>query len=189
MRLPGEIERLFLALARVLDTRGHSAELVVLGGASLVARGLSSRATSDVDVLGVRLPDGTVQSAYPLPAEVRAAADEVATVLGLDPMWLDDRPGSDFHNAAPAGFETRLERTDYGPLVVWHLSSRDIAAIKIVASAERWGEPDNKHWEDVQQLQPDSGTWSLAEAFAARIWSDHSAAWVALDEIKAALRV
>lgn len=186
MNLSGEIDRLLAALARAIAEAGHHAEIVILGGASLIARGLSSRATGDIDVLGIRLPDGSVTTAHPFPPEVRAAADQVASALGLDPMWLDDRPGSDFGNAAPDGFEARLERVDYGALVVWHLSALDITAIKIVASAERWGEPGNKHWQDVQQLGPTAEAWGLAESFAARVWADESAAWAALTEIKAA---
>jgi len=184
---PEQIDRLLNALGGSLAARGHAAEIVILGGASLIARELSARATGDVDVLGIRMPDGSVQSAHPLPPDIRAAANEVAAALGLDPMWLDDRPGSDFANAAPAGFEERLERVDYGALIVWHLSRRDITAIKIVASAERWGEPANKHWQDVQTLAPDNDTWALAMEFARRVWADESAAWASIEQIKAAL--
>jgi len=179
-----EVERALKALNGVMEQRSLRSDLVILGGASLVVRNLTARATSDVDVLGIRLPDGIVQSASPLPIEVRAAADDVALALDLAPMWLDDRPGLDFVNAAPDGFENRLERVSYGALVVWHLSERDILLIKIIASAERWGEQPNKHWEDARALGIDGDTLDDAYQFAKRIWADESAAWSALAKIR-----
>lgn len=172
------------ALGDTLALAGESAEIVVLGGASLVSRGLTSRATRDVDVLGIRQADGSVRSAYPLPPVVRDAANRVALALGLDPLWLDDRPGSDFANAAPKGFERRLEVVHYSSLAVWHLSASDILTIKLIASAERWGELPNKHWDDVRQLGADGAAVKAARVFASEIWGESSAAWGALDEME-----
>lgn len=172
------------ALGDALKRRDAFHEIVLLGGASLLVRQLTARATADVDVVGIRMPDGTVRSAYPMPATLLAAAREVALGLGLPPNWLDDRPGSDFVNAAPTGYEQRLERATYGSLVVWHLSRTDIVAIKIVAACERWGERPNKHLEDVRTLAPTRDDFAFSREFAWRIWADASAAWNAMDIIE-----
>lgn len=108
--LASDITRSLVALSDRLDRMGTAAEIVVLGGASLITRELTSRATLDVDVLGIRLPDGSVRSAYPLPAELRDAADQVALALDLDPMWLDDRPGSDSDASAAWVCLSEMER-------------------------------------------------------------------------------
>ena len=182
-----DIDRALDLLGGELARRRIEAELVLLGGASLLARALTARGTIDIDVLGVRMPDGSVLSAHPLPSEVRVAADVVAGAMGLDPMWLDDRPASDFVNAAPDGYEGRLERAVHGSLVVWHLSRFDICVIKIIASAERWGERPNKHWDDVRQLKPTTEELSAARVFARRIWTPSSAAWASLTSIEEVL--
>lgn len=179
-----DIDRALRLLGEELARRRINAELVLLGGASLLTRQLIERATTDIDVLGVRLPNGVVRSGYPLMPDIREVADELALALGLDMLWLDDRPGSDFVNAAPEGFEQRLERATFGSLVVWHLSAHDICVIKICAAAERWGELPNKHWEDVLALNPGTDEVNDAHDFANRTWSPHSAAWGAFDEIE-----
>lgn len=182
-----DIEKCLSTLGEMLSRRGQVAEIVVLGGASLAVRELTARATRDVDVLGIRLPDGSVKSAHPLPSYLREAAADVAAVLGLESDWLDDRPGSHFASAAPDGFEDRLERREYGPLSVWHLAESDILTIKLIVSADLWGERPNKHWDDVLALKPDSAAFDRARAFAQKVWTDDNPAWKFLAEMEAML--
>ena len=169
-------------LGRMLEQRGIQVELVLLGGASLRARELTARATEDVDVFGIRLIDGSVRSAHPLDRDVRAAAIDVADALGLakDPLWLDDRPGVDLDYGAPQGFESRLERQEFGSLVVWHLGRTDILAIKILVAAEQQGDPDQKHLQDVRALQPSESDLRHALEYANHAWASANAAWPAL---------
>jgi hypothetical protein len=182
------IERSLSALADELADRELHYELVVLGGGSLLARSLTSRSTGDIDVLGIRLPDGSIRSAFEFPPDLQAASDQVASAYGLPARWLDDRPGSDFANAAPDGYESRLEVADYGAsLRVWHLARFDIAAIKLIAAAERWGEPQDKHWFDVRALMPTADEIDHAREFANRVWAPTSASWSHLEEIIGAL--
>jgi len=147
--------------------RGITDELVILGGASLHARQLTSRATQDMDVFGIRLPDGSVRSAHPLSEGVRSAALDVATALGLpiDPhLWLDDRAGIDFVYGAPSGFEDRLECGQFGALVVWHFGRTDILAIKLLVAAETWD----------AHPTPSTGTMSSRSVPTPTIWSTRS---------------
>jgi hypothetical protein len=182
------VNRSLHALGAVLAARGLRYELVILGGASLLARNLTGRATGDIDVLGFRLPDGSVRSAHEFPPDLQAASDAVAEAYNLPRRWLDDRPGSDFANAAPSGFESRLEAADYGPgLRVWHLSQADIVAIKLIAGAERWLEPDNKHFSDARELGPSAEDVERARAFAERVWAPASASWNHLEQLLEAL--
>lgn len=182
------VHRSLQALADALAGRGLRYELVVLGGGSLLARSLTPRGTADIDVLGIRLADGSVRSAFEFPQDLQEASDEVASAFGLPARWLDDRPGSDFANAAPDGFESRLEVADYGAsLRVWHLARFDIVAIKLIASAERWGEPQDKHWSDVRMLRPTVEEIEHARTYASRVWAPASASWTHLDEIIGAL--
>lgn len=182
------VHRSLSALADALAGRGLHYELVVLRGGSLLARSLTPRGTGDIDVLGIRLPDGTVRSAFEFPADLQAACDEVAAAFELPARWLDDRPGSDFDNAAPEGFASRLEAVDYGPsLRIWHLARFDIVAIKVVVAAERWGEPQDKHWSDVRWLVPTAAELAHARSFAARVAAPASASWRHLEEIIGAL--
>jgi hypothetical protein len=166
-------------LGRFIAQRGAYAELIILGGASLHARALTARATRDVDVFGIRLPDGSIRSAHPLDDVVRSAALDVAEVLGLskEPLWLDDQPARDFTFGAPPGFETRLEREEFDQLVVWHLARIDILAIKLLVAAEQLGDPDQKHLEDVRELGPTADDLRHAIDFARHAWSEANASW------------
>lgn len=66
--------------------------LVVCGGSALIAAGLITRATQDVDI--VALMDGREQlvNPNPLPAVLLEAASEVAQILGLKDDWLNNGP-------------------------------------------------------------------------------------------------
>jgi hypothetical protein len=129
-----------------------------------------------------------VKSAFEFPPDLQAASDEVASAFGLPKRWLDDRPASDFANAAPVGFESRLERADYGDsLCIWHLARFDIVAIKLIAASERYGKPQGKHLRDVRTLRPTPSEIDHARSFAQRVWAPQSASWGHLDEIIEAL--
>ncbi|MDO5066458.1 MAG: DUF6036 family nucleotidyltransferase [Propionibacteriaceae bacterium] len=69
---------LFQELSRCLAATGATAQLFVVGGAAMALAYDQSRLTRDVDALFV--PS----------AEVRQAAEKVATMHGLEPDWLND---------------------------------------------------------------------------------------------------
>lgn len=144
-------------------------EFVVIGGASLLLRDLGARATSDVDVLGVRTAT-TVEPASPLPDEVRAAAQLVARQIGLGSDWFgDDRTIGVLNAPPPAGYESRLERYEVGPmLVLWFPHRVDLIGLKLDAASNS-GESTgaSKHHDDLVVLGP-----SEAELAAAVRWME-----------------
>ena len=71
-------DELLNALAEQLARIGAQYEMIVVGGSALLALGLVSRPTKDVDVIA--LSDGeTIRSARPLPADLITARESRAT--------------------------------------------------------------------------------------------------------------
>lgn len=134
---------------------GKTFDFVVIGGASLLLRQLGSRATSDVDVLGVWTGDSVV-SASPLPQIVRDAAILVARQVGLAENWFgDDRTLGVLHAPPPLGYQSRLERYVVGPSLTLRLPDRtDLVALKLDAAANTGGSERSKHHDDLATLAP-----------------------------------
>jgi len=65
------------ALAEQLEALGAQIELVVIGGSGLLALGIISRPTRDVDVLAIRR-GGALDVPDPLPPALLEARDRVA---------------------------------------------------------------------------------------------------------------
>jgi hypothetical protein len=80
------------ALGDVLAARGYRSDLVLVGGAALLLRGTISRPTKDGDIVGERLPDGTIAPLDHLPPELARAALDVARAYGLEDDWLNLGP-------------------------------------------------------------------------------------------------
>jgi hypothetical protein len=70
-------DELLSALAEQLAARGERYQLVVIGGAALLALGFVDRVTRDIDVVALRDGDSLV-SPEPLPLTLRDARDRVA---------------------------------------------------------------------------------------------------------------
>jgi hypothetical protein len=83
----------------LLDER-HT--IAVVGGSALIALGLVSRATRDVDVVAV-LRGKELVSAEPLPASLLDAANIVARDFGLPSQWLNAGPAQLFDLGLPDG--------------------------------------------------------------------------------------
>ncbi|HEV7492981.1 DUF6036 family nucleotidyltransferase [Baekduia sp.] len=73
---------LLFALERQLAAASHSYDLVVIGGAALLALDLTRRTTRDVDVVALSQA-GELLSAVDLPNGLLAARDRVASDLGV----------------------------------------------------------------------------------------------------------
>lgn len=157
------IDQLLGALGEQLAASGERYELVVIGGSGLVALGVISRSTRDVDIVALHT-DGGLSSAEPLPDGLRAARDRIARDFSLPEEWLNSGPTDLLELGLPEGFVNRLERRDYGEGLVVHLASRyDQIHFKLYALADQG---PGKHEEDLRALSP-----SEEELIAAARWT------------------
>ena len=147
-----QLEQALGALGELLAHRGHHFEIVVIGGANLILRNLTSRPTTrDVDVLGA-LENGHVQSIRPMPTPLREAVSEVGRLFDLADDWLNLGPDSLLDLGLPAGLDERLERRDYGGLVVWLTGRYDMICFKLYAATDR--DRQSRHFQDLQDMHP-----------------------------------
>jgi hypothetical protein len=141
----------FAALAEQLAARGERFDLVVIGGAALLALRLVGRTTRDVDLLAIRRGSDLVRP-DPLPDALVAAVAQVADDFGLPRDWLNAGPSSLLDFGLPEGFEARLERRDYGAfLTLWFASRVDQIHFKLYAVTDQG---PGKHEQDLRALDP-----------------------------------
>ncbi len=163
------LERALRLLAARLELgQADPIRIVVCGGSALIAHGLVSRATRDVDVLALADSEGRLQSPAPLPGSLTKAVKEVARDLGLEENWLNNGPSRDegglFQLGLPDGIEDRLDRHEYGPrLTVYFIGRFDQVHFKLYAAADR---RDGTHLDDLLSLKP-----SAVELEAAARWA------------------
>jgi hypothetical protein len=152
-----------LAVFRALDAelvkRSIHRELVICGGAALIALGVIARETRDVDVLEPELDSALLEAAKP-----------VGKALGLSEGWLNNGP-RDLVKALPKGWESRCSDVFGGPaLTIRSIGREDLICTKLYAAACR---TDDIH--DLVKLKPTSLELKKAEAWtlsrdAAEIW-------------------
>lgn len=147
----GWLDEALGSLGAVLEARGLRYELVVVGGASLLLRRITSRPTKDVDVLGTRSAAGDVVALHGMPSPLAIAIADVGLTLGLAPEWLNLGPASLLELGLPAGFADRLDRLLYGGLTIWVASPFDLACLKLYAAADAWPARD-RHLADLLAL-------------------------------------
>src|SRR6266581_5169272 len=146
-----QVHQLFSALGEQLAAHGERVELVVIGGSGLLALGLTSRATRDVDVVAL-LADRTLAKPRPLPEAVIEARDRVARDFGLPENWLNAAPADLLDFGLPEGFVDRLESRDYGDALTVHFASRfDQIHFKLYAMVDQGA---GKHEADLRALAP-----------------------------------
>lgn len=157
---------------RLLDGRltrlgAPPVHLVVCGGAALIAVGLLSRTTRDVDVVALLDEHQCLIAPVPFPNHLVKAAGEVAEVLNLPKDWLNNGPSRDqgglFQMGLPAGFQGRLHPKEYGDrLTVWFIDRVDQIHFKLYAAVDRGG----YHISDLEALKP-----THAELMQAARWT------------------
>ncbi len=154
---------LLAAVGEQLAARGAHVEIVVIGGSALLASGLISRPTRDIDIVAL-LADQMLVDPRPLPAELIAARDRVARDFGLPENWLNTGPAALLDFGLPEGFVERLERQEYGASLTVHFASRfDQIHFKLYAMADQGA---GKHEADLRALSP-----TRAELLAAAHWT------------------
>lgn len=157
-------DQLLWALSEQLSLTGHAYGLIVIGGSALLALGLVSRSTQDVDVVALSGSTGLAE-ALPLPKPLEDARSRVARDFDLPEDWLNSQAAADMLRLGlPVGFTERLTRRDFGPsLIVRYASRFDQIHFKLHATVDRGG---GKHFSDLRALAP-----TEAELLAAARWS------------------
>ncbi|MEO6501081.1 MAG: DUF6036 family nucleotidyltransferase [Jatrophihabitantaceae bacterium] len=156
------LEEALETLGAVLEGRGLSNGVLIVGGSSLLLLGLVSRPTADLDVIGLAVQGGFVK-AEQIPPSLAEAVRDVAAVLELRPDWLNNGPASLMDLGLPQGYEARTELRRYGGLDV-HIPARvDLVCFKLYAAVDQG--PSSKHFQDLQAMAP-----SQSELSAAAMW-------------------
>lgn len=154
---------LLAALGEHLAADGTSVQLVIVGGAALLALGLVDRVTRDVDVVALREGD-ELRSAEPFPAALARARDRVARDFSLPDDWLNAGPTDLLRFGLPQGFEDRLSKRSFGPALTVHFASRlDQIHFKLYAMVDQG---PGRHEADLRALEPSAG-----ELHAAALWT------------------
>jgi len=130
--------------------------LVVCGGTALLATGLATRVTRDVDIVALADSNGNLIDPAPLPEPLVAAAKEVRGDLGLPENWLNNGPSSGdgglFRLGLPLGFAERLNWISFGEnLRVGFISRFDQIHFKLYAAVDQFG---GYHADDLHTLIP-----------------------------------
>ncbi|MBL4683565.1 MAG: hypothetical protein JKY37_03160 [Nannocystaceae bacterium] len=186
----GALERALETLGAVLEDRGERFEVFVIGGGSLLLTGFIQRPTQDIDV--VAMAKGTdLVSAHPLPGELVAAVEDVASLYGLAKDWLNAGPTALLDLGLPSGFRGRTKTQAYGGLLVHHAGRIDQVFFKLYATVDTG--PRSKHAQDLQRLKPtprellDAARWSRthdpSEPFESQLLQ--VLAWLGVDDADA----
>ena len=155
----------FTAVGEVLAARGLRYEVVLVGGANLLLRGIISRSTKDGDLIARRLESGRIVEMPELPPPLLDAVRDVARAYGLAEDWLNVGPASLLDLGLPRGFATRLSREDFGPLTLWLAGRRDLICFKLYAAADHWPTRD-RHLADLLAMAPTASELASASHWA-----------------------
>lgn len=146
-----QLDDILAGLSEQLGQLGAAYELVVIGGASVQARGFVDRPTRDVDIVARREDDELV-TARPLPEPLRLAAEQVAKDYGLGESWLNPGPTDLLQWGLPAGFMDRVLTRRYGDSLTVHFAGRyDLIHLKLYAMVDQGA---GRHQTDLEALGP-----------------------------------
>ena len=146
-----ELETALETLGALLEERGQTVGVLVVGGASLLLLDLVRRPTADIDVVGFVGPVG-YRKADELPAFRPRQVAEVGDAFGLGDRWLNGGPAGLIGFGLPAGLETRVAVRNYATLEV-HLPAReDLVCFKLYAAVDQG--PRSKHHADLVDMNP-----------------------------------
>ena len=145
------LNELLEALADRLACGEESHELVVVGGAGLLALEIVDRGTQDVDVVA-RIEAGALLKGRPLPAGLVEARDAVAEDFGVSEDWLNAGPADLVDFGLPDGFLERVDTQVFNSALTVHFASRfDQIHFKLYALVDQGL---GKHEQDLKALDP-----------------------------------
>ena len=159
-----QLDQVFRLLGgRLTRNEAPSVGIVVCGGAALIVTGLSSRTTTDVNIVALMDDSSKLVAPVPLPDWLLQAADEVSETMGLPGDWLNNGPSRDegglFQMGLPDGFQGRLNAREYGNrLTVYFVDRIDQVHFKLYAAVDRGG----YHISDLESLHPTDDELSQA---------------------------
>jgi hypothetical protein len=153
----GNITEILQALDRQIGlTSGNLTKILVCGGSALVALKLVSRATKDMDALGIIEKDGDseiVTRIPSFPAWLEKAIDIVGSEFGLSRTWMNLGPASQIETGLPDGLLERSVKKEYGQyLSVYYISRIDQIYFKLYAAIDNG--PGSYHYRDLLSLNP-----------------------------------
>lgn len=132
-------------------------QLVICGGAALIAKKLVLRTTADVDVLALLDDQSEALSPDPLPGEIQSGAEFVQKAMPVLPDdWLNNgpsrHPGGIFQTGLPEGLIERLTFRRYGDALTVHFLDRiDQIHLKLFAGIDSG---PGRHVDDLLKLNP-----------------------------------
>ncbi len=139
---------------RLEASDGEPIELLVCGGASLIATGMVRRVmTKDIDVVAIIREEGLLAKAEPFPEDFMKSVREVTQMLELPEKWINSGPSALVDAGLPEGIMKRLADTRrYGEKLKVHFIGReDQIFFKVFAAADAG---PGRHLEDLRDLQP-----------------------------------
>lgn len=154
-----DAKSVFKALDKELKSAKVQRELIICGGAALIALGVVSRQTRDVDVLSPLIDKN-----------LKNIAIKLAPSLGLKENWLNNGP-IELTEELPKGWESRSSIVFEGSnLIVKSISRSDLIFSKLYAACDRQDDLG-----DLVTLKPSDKELKAAEAWvlqrdASDIW-------------------
>jgi hypothetical protein len=147
-------------LGEVLEGRGLTYELIVIGGGALLLHDLLRRPTLDLDVVA-RVEGEQWVTSKPLPEPLVEAVRDVADALGLareprdEKDWLNGGPAFICKLGLPEGFAERATKLQFSTLTIRVASRQDLITLKLWAATDSTRGPRRAvDVRDLQQLKP-----------------------------------
>lgn len=161
------VDEALVALGDLLERRGQTAAIVIVGGAAFKLLGLVARTTRDVDVIAradgdVSKEPTTIFAPDPIPDDLARAIETVARDLGLQSDWLNTAVASQWQTGVPPGLEQDITWRREGGLWIGLPGRFPLICLKLYAAADDIG-PTSRHFTDLLTLRPTRSELTLAD--------------------------
>lgn len=164
-----QLKEVLSAVGYLLEEKGETVRIVIVGGASLNLAGLVNRATNDVDVIA-RAKDDQGEPVLippdPMPDVLKEAIGRVARDFGLPSEWLNTAVGNQWETSLPPSLTEDLTWHQFGGLRVVVAGRRPLIALKLLAAVDQGG-TQSVHYQDLIRLDP-----TEEELEEAREWAE-----------------